>query len=145
MRQARDTFLHFLSDNLAAGTVVHNLRLDPNYQDAWLLQMNAVNVQFLTDSPRARMSDLTVTVDVIADSELDAVTMATNVFLLLSQSGTTPILDYTNQSLPPVSLGSNLFWDTEAVRFRPVYGETYFRHSALLTLSYHLYQAYIAP
>lgn len=138
MRQARDTFLQFLTDNLP-GITVHNLRKDTNFISSANLQMNALNVQFLSDHPGVLTSSLTVTVDAIADNELDAVDMATKAFVLLSQSGYTPILDFTDQSQPPVALGSNLFWDVEGIKFRPVFGDTYCRHSALMTLSYHLY------
>lgn len=139
MRQARDTFLKFLSDNLPSSIQLHNLRRDTNFPSSNQLQMNALNIQFLSDSPRVLQSGLTVTVDAIADQELDAIDMATTAFTLLSQSGMTPLLDYTDHTHAPVPLSSNLFWDTEAIKFRPVYGDTYFRHSALIALSYHLY------
>lgn len=144
MRQARDTFLRFLSDNLP-GIAVHNLRKDTNFPDTSVLQMNAVNVQFLTDYPKVCVSTLTATVDVVSDNELPGIDMATSVFLLMTASGLTPILDYSDPTNPPVPLGSNLFWNPESIKFRPVYGDTYFRHSALITLYYHIYQAYTAP
>lgn len=136
MREARDTFLRFLSDN---GFAIHNLRKDTNFPDNNHLKMNAVNVQFLTDKARVAISDLTVTVDVVYDNELDAVDAAAQLQHLLSTSGQTPIYDYSNRGSDPVPLGSLLFWDPTLVQFRPIYGDTYCRRSALLTLSYHIY------
>jgi hypothetical protein len=139
MHPARDTFLQFLSDNLSPGIAVHNLRRDVNFPDTAQLQMNALNVQFLSDTPSVCISSVSATVDVVYDNELTAIDAATTVYKLLSLSGLIPLLDYTNQAAPPVSLGSNLFWNVDSIKFRSVFGDTYFRYSALMTLSYHLY------
>lgn len=136
MRAARDTFLTFLTTN---GFDVHNLRKDTNFPDNNHLKMNAVNVQFLTDKAQVCISNLTVTVDVVYDNELDAVDAAAQLQNLLSQSGLTPLLDYSNRGSDPVPLGSFLYWDPTLVQFRPIYGDSYCRRSALLTLSYHIY------
>lgn len=141
MRYARDTFLHFLSDNLGSAISVHNVRKDTNFPDAVHLTMNAVNVQFIADSPRVGLSDVMVTVDVVYDDELTAVGIASRLFLLLSASGYTPLTNYTNPATP-VAIGSNLFWRQDLVKFRPVFGDTYYRSSALLTLTYHTNQAF---
>jgi hypothetical protein len=137
MRQARDTFLHFLADNLPTLTI-HNLRHDPNFPSASQLQMEGLNIQFLNDSPRVDVSGLTVTIDATYANELDAVDAMTTVWKLLQLTGYTRLTDYSDPNNLIVH-NTNLVWDTTQVRFRPVFSDTYTRFSCLLALSYQLY------
>jgi hypothetical protein len=136
MRIPRDTFLHYLADNLPALTV-KNLRRDVNNPDAIRVTTEALNVQFIEDAPNVHIGSITVLMDVISADELTAVDMMNSVWQLLSLAGYTPQLDYS--TTPPTQLASNLFWNPNTIKFRPVWDDLYTRYSALLRISLHPY------
>jgi hypothetical protein len=137
MRAARDTFLHYLADNLPSLTF-HNLRVDKTDPKLNEIMLNAVNVTF-HNSDLVGPSDLSntlVTVDVINDSELAAVDQVEQISQLLFTAAYAPLMDYTNPSAP-VQIGSErLFWAL-TMRFKPVHADNFFHLSALLHLFVH--------
>ena len=133
MRATRDTFLHFLADNLS-GITVHPIRKDTNRPDASKLAENAVNVQFLTQRHRVHIAELWVSIDVIHSEELTAVDWTQRVFDLLSSAFYTPKYDYTNPSSPQAT-GDNLYWQPEAVNFVPIDNDPhYMRFNCTMSL-----------
>jgi|SRR5581483_1827717 len=134
MRNTRDSFLHFLADNLD-GIPVHNIRRDPNKPDADKIQVNAVNVHFLDVAPDTQVGNTTVVIDVINDDELTALSWVNQVWTLLSSAFFTPKLDYSNPE-SPVSTGTNIMWDRHKVRFRVIVSDFYYHHSCVLTLQH---------
>jgi hypothetical protein len=135
MRAARDSFLHFLSDNLA-GLEVRNLRRDPDMPELEFIKPNAVNVKFLDVGLSVHVAPLTASIDIAHDSELSAIDLMKQVWSLLSATGYCAQKDYTDPQ-NPVALNSNLFWDTNSVSFRPISGDLFSRYNCTLTLSYH--------
>lgn len=137
MRNTRDTFLHFLSDNLPAGTVVHAVRRDTNNPAADQLQSNAVNVQFLTTNPGTPTGTTIVDISVVYLNELDALATVFAVWQLLSSAFYTPKLNYSSGTPVPDD-GSNVMWHRSKINFKPVTkgGEFYFHFSCLLTLEH---------
>jgi hypothetical protein len=136
MRQARDTFLRYLADNLP-GVEVRNVRRDKNSLESSRIRTGAVNVQFIGDASRVNDSNLFTTIDVVADDELDAVNMMQTVSSVLNQGGMIPLLDYTDTS-NPVRVGtSQLFWNPNQVSFKPVYSDLYSRFSCFMMLTFH--------
>src|SRR5688572_11161354 len=111
MRATRDTFLHFLSDNLT-GLTVRNVRKATNNPSLAKLADNAVNVQFLTPRPHPHIASQLVSIDVIHEDELTAVDMTQQVYELLSSAYYTPKYDYTDPD-NPVLTGQNIMWSRE--------------------------------
>lgn len=134
MRQTRDTFLHFLSDNLGGTPPVHNVRMDLSVPSASEYQTNAVNVKFIDVCPSPQIGQTLVEIAVLAEQELDALTWVKSVFNLLSTNYQTPKLDYTNPS-SPTPVGSNIYWDTN-LKFRAIsdHDALYYDYRCTLTL-----------
>lgn len=122
MRATRDSFLHFMADNLPSRTV-HPVRREVDRPDSDKLQMNAINVKFLNSDFTVHGADQLVVIDVIYDDELTALDVAREIWTILSSSSYTPKLDYTDPS-NPVDTGYWIFWDTEA-KFRPIFSPMY--------------------
>lgn len=134
MREARDTFLHFLQDNLP-GVIVRNLRRDSDDPSLAELAVNALNVQFIGDDLQIHISKLMVTMDIIFDEELSAIDCMNKIWGILSPGAYSPLLDYTDPTTP-VATGSNLYWNQDSIRFRPIVSELTFRYNCTLQLSY---------
>lgn|SRR6185437_2073136 len=133
MRKTRDTFLHFLSDNLT-GVPLHTVRADSSNPSMARYQTDAVNVKFLDVSPNWQIGSTLVEIAVIANDELDALTWVQSVYALLSSAYYTPKLDYTNPA-NPVATGTNIYWDVD-IKFRTVLtsNDFYYDYRCLLTL-----------
>jgi hypothetical protein len=131
--QVRDTFLHFLADNLN-GVEVHHVVKDPNDPSSDMLKMNCVNVTFLGVGLTNTINVQDVSVDVVADSAEDAVSWMLAVWGLLKAAFYTPLRDYTDYQ-NPVSCGSNLMWERQ-VNFRPVSVDNYSHYSAIIGLKF---------
>lgn len=133
MRQCRDTFLHFLADNLGA-IPVHNVRRDLSNPGADRYQMNSVNVKFLDVSPSVHIAETLVEIAVINDDELTALAWLKSVFDLLSSAYETPKMDYTVPA-SPVATGTMIYWDTN-LKFRYIANSNdfYFDYRCMLSL-----------
>ena len=140
MIQAQDTFLHIIADNLPSLTV-HPLRIDHAHPENESLQMNAVNIEFTIADLRVQVSQVYTLIDVINDDEQTARTQALQIAQLLQQGGVAPEMDYSGLAATPptpaVPTGRNIFWNPNAVRFRPVNsGDSYFRFNCTLVLNF---------
>ena len=138
MRAARDTFLHYLKDNLPSLTF-NNLRVDKQNPKLNEIMVNAVNVAFHNSdfSGPSELSSLLATVDVINDNELTALDQAEQIANLLFKAAYAPLLDYIVPSSPVQISNERLFWNL-TLRFKPVHSENFFHMSALLHLSVHV-------
>jgi len=137
MRASRDTFLHYLSDNLPSLTF-NNLRVDKQNPKLNEIMVNAVNVTFHNNDFRgpSDLSQILATVDVVYDRELDAVTAAESISQLLFKAAYAPLMDYTNPSAPVQIANERVFWNV-ALGFKVVHAENFFHMSALLHLFVH--------
>lgn len=140
MRNATDSFLHLIADNLPA-LKVHPLRTDHAHPENETLQMNAVNIEFTIADLRVQVSQVYASIDVINDDELVARDWALQIAQLLQQGGIAPEMDYSGLAATPptaaVPTGANIFWNPNAVRFRPVNsGDSYFRFNCTLVLNF---------
>lgn len=133
MRALRDTWLHYLADNLP-GTKVHPIRRSATNEGLDTPQANAVNVQFLKDDLAITGTKTTASIDVLNDNENDCLDMVQHVWHLLNVTGSIPKLDYSSGS--PLLLGTNISWDPTKVRFRYVYSAFYYHYSCLLALTH---------
>lgn len=134
-RNASETFLHFVADNLI-GIAVHPVRRDLNSPSGDLLQTNAVNLQFLNFKPDIAISTHHVSIDVLNDDENTCMDWLQALWTLLSSAFYTPMLDYT---LPtsPVTTTSNVMWDCRRVVFKRIISEQYTHYTCLLPLRFH--------
>lgn len=132
MNNVRYTFLHFLSDNLAAP--VHQLRRDTADPSADALAMNSVNVTFLNIDIGGAVSQWQVVIDVINDDETTVVDWVQSVGDLLNMTHFTPLLDYTDPATP-VPAGGNVWWGE--TRFMRVASEFYCHFTCTLYLQAH--------
>lgn len=135
MREARDTFLHYVADNLPQYKV-RNVRRDTNNPGLMELAENAINITFIADSMTVTESQLHISVSIIHIEELTAVQMMHDLTGLLQASGTAPLLDYTNPTAPQ-PLGGNLWWDTNLIKFKPLYSELFSQFGLKITARYH--------
>lgn len=135
---ARDTFLHFLADNLPITIPVHPVRRDASNPSGDLLQTNAVNVTYVSVDPSVQISIQRVVVDVLNDDENTCSDWLDTVFALLSSAYYTPLLDYTNPT-SPVPTGQNVYWDsgTGKIAFKRIPSEEYVHYSCTLALKFH--------
>lgn len=131
MRHTRDTFLHFLADNLTMN--VHPLRKDPNNPSLEELRENAVSVKFMNVSPIVGVTTQQVAIHIIHTDENTAVDWTNDVFTLLNQAYMTPLYDY---SIPasPTALNANIFWRPDQITFRHVDVEFYAHFVAVFDL-----------
>lgn len=136
MRASHDTFLHLLADNLDPSIPVHPVRVDPTNPGAGELQMNAVNVQFLTMDFDIHVGLLAVSIDVVNDSQLTAMDVTKSVWNILSAKFFTQKMDYSSGSPVPVVPQTNLYWKT-GIKFRPVKNDFYYHYTCLLALHHH--------
>jgi hypothetical protein len=135
MRPMRDSFLHFLADNLS-GVPVHNRRKDPNDPSAYDLREGAVNVEFMSFEGDPHVSVRRVVIDVIHADELTAESWVSSVWNLLKAAFYTTIKDYTNPAAP-VTVPGHMMWDRNSVRFRRVFSEHYTHYSCVLPVKFH--------
>lgn len=135
MRSARDTFLHYLSDNLS-GLVVNPVRRDSKNPNLSKPKIGAINVNFFNDLLSPHICRLQVSIDALYADEFDAIDAAQRVVKLLQSSAYTPKLDYTDPETP-VPTGTNLYWNPYTITFRQVSSDLYFHYCCTLTISHH--------
>jgi hypothetical protein len=135
MRSARDTFLHYLSDNLP-GLTVNFVRRDSTNPNNSKPKINAVNVTFFNDLLSTHISRLQVSVDTLYNDELQAIDAVQQVVALLQAAAMTPELDYTVPAAP-VATGTNIYWNPFTITFKTVGSDVYFHYSCTLTISHH--------
>lgn len=133
MRALRDTWLHYMADNLS-GLTVNPVRRDSTQAGLDTLQTNAVNVQFIKDDLAITGSRATVSIDVLATDENDCLDMVQRVWHLLNVTGSIPKLDYSSGTAVP--LGTNISWDSTRISFRHVYSDFYYHYSCVLILTH---------
>jgi hypothetical protein len=141
MIDVRDSFLHFLADNLQTVTVnniivpiiVHNVRRDLNVPASDQLSLDAINVKFLNTDYGMNVSSQTVSIDLCYNDELQAASVQTALFNLLRQAAYTPKLDYTNPTDPAV-IGYQVFWEP-GIKFKPIHNMLYTHYHARLVLN----------
>lgn len=132
LQNVRDTFLHFLSDNLT-GVIVHPRRIDEYDPAGDDFAENAVNVEYVGISLGFISSEQEVALDVIYTNERDAVDVVHQVWTLLSSAFYTPVKDYTVSSTP-TTLDKHLVWSS--VRFKKVYSGEYTHFVCLMSLKF---------
>lgn len=151
IRNMRDTFLHFLADNLPANSV-HPVRWDKKKPEYNALQVSSLNVTFhdAVYSPKQPTSQF-ITLDILHDDELAALDLEESVVALLQLGGYTKLLDYsaasggsygstrfgvTSYGDPGPQQVSNflVFWNPESIKFRTVASADYFHRAAVLEL-----------
>jgi hypothetical protein len=137
IRATRDTFLHYLADNLTSLTF-NNMRVDKQNPKLNSMMLNAINIAFhnVDFSGPSDLSQTLVTVDVANDTELVAIDQAEQVSQLLFKAAFAPLMDYTVPSAPVQISNERVFWNL-AMRFKPVHSENFFQMSALLHLYVH--------
>ena len=137
MRIVRDSFLHFLADNLSTVTV-HPCRRDKDADDTDKLEINALNVAFGDQQLESGVSSQVVILDLIHSNELADEDLVLTVFQLLNATYFCPIFDYTNPA-SPVNKNTNVYWQ-RPLRWRKVPNDFYVRYNCRLTLHFYLPQ-----
>lgn len=143
MIEVRDSFLHFLADNITSITVngsvvpitIKNNRRDINDPKSEQIQIDAINIKFLNTDYAVEVSNQTVSIDVVYTDELQCAAVTEALFNLLKQAAYTPKLDYTNTT-NPVDVGYTVFWEP-AIKFKPIHSEFYTHlHSRFILNTY---------
>ena len=134
MRNCRDSFLHYLADNLPSFTV-HNIRVDKTDPKLNQIMLNAINVTFHNTDIMgpSQLSQQLVTIDVINDYELKAIDQAEQIANLLFKNATSSLLDFTDPVTPVLIPGGQIFWNL-VLNFKMVHSENFYHMSALMHL-----------
>jgi len=133
VRNLRDSFLHFVADNLPAASV-HPLRFDsarPQYNS---LQIGRINIAF-HDATYSTMYPTCqfATLDILHTAELDALDLEESLVALLQLGGSTELTDYSGST--PVQVSNSLiYWNPLQIKFRTVASVDYFHRSAVIEL-----------
>jgi hypothetical protein len=130
----RATFLHLIADNLT-GITVHPVRQDSNDPASSVMQVEAVNVEFMNVNT-AVVGSQSVSIDVISADESNCIAWIDALWTILSAAFFTPLLSYQNPTAP-TPLGTNVMWDRDRVRFVKVAADTYSHYSCVLPLRFH--------
>jgi hypothetical protein len=123
------------------GVTIHALRQDASDPAKALLQMDALNVQFLNSYFSVHVSKQYVALDVCADDERTALSHASQVAYILQLTGSIPKNHYTLVSGVKIATptGGFLFWNPDALNFKTVEtGGAYVRLNCLLALQHNL-------
>lgn len=135
MRNARDTFLHLIADNLPQYTV-HNVRRDVARPQQSQLAANAINIEFYYDKLSVIESGLQAAIDVIYDDELVTINVVEGLSRILNYTEYTPLKSYAASITEPVHLGTNLRWSSKQIKFSKLVSDLYFRYNCRLYLMY---------
>jgi len=142
MRNVRDSFVHFVADNIAQFSngqtipVVALFRSVAN-PDGEKFKTNSVNISFVGESLSPTVNTTIVELDVIQSDELTAVDWANSLWQLLSATFYTALKDYSQNPSAPVAQGTNIFWNVNSVGFKPIHDDYYFRYNCRLVLQSH--------
>lgn len=134
MQSVRDTFLHYVADNLPSYTV-KPIRKNANGVSDEYLQIDAVNITFRTLRPSVHVGRQAVTIDIVFDDERQLIACLSALWVILSSSFYTPLFDYTVPA-SPVAQGSNVMWDRDSISFSRIEAPN-FRYSATFDLRFH--------
>lgn len=132
MRNVRDSFVHYLADNLPHP--VHVLRADSKDPSASRLQLNTINVDFIDLSPSFGNATIRVALDVLNDDENTAIDMVQSIWDLFKTSFYTSVVDYSDPAHPELS--ARIWWEQGQTRFTRVATDRYCHYSCNLTLRY---------
>lgn len=133
IRNLRDTFLHFLADNLT-GATIHPVRASKDQPQYNSLQVGSINITFhdATYSVRAPTTQF-LTMDILHDDELLALDLEESLIVLLQTGAQALLLDYSGTTPVQVS-NSKVFWNVDTIKFRTVASVDYFHRSSVLEL-----------
>ena len=136
MRHARDTFLHYLADNLT-GLTVNNVRFDSTRPSHNQLMQNSINIEFINDRLNVSSQNaLQLSLDAIYDDELKALDAVRQLWALLAKTEITPLLSYDSSLTSPTKLGPMLRWSSKAVKFNKLVSDLAFRYNSHIILFY---------
>jgi hypothetical protein len=117
MISATDSFVQYLSTQLAGNPPVHWVRRSASNTTAHLLQHNFLNVSVLTFNEEGTKEEVLISLDIIGDDERQVLDWAKLVRDKLIEQQYTPELDYEANPVSPVSLGRLVAWDGREVAF----------------------------
>lgn len=132
MRKIRETFLHFLADNLPT-VPIHPVRFDPTDPSSGITQIDATNVTFLDYTTSNGSGSTRVALDIVFSSESAAMDAIETMQSVLSLGCYAPILDYADTDAP-VESGGNIYWDVSGIRFMRVASDQYSHYVCILIL-----------
>jgi hypothetical protein len=134
IRNLRDSFLHFIADNLPAITV-HPVRFDSTLPASNSLQVTAINIAFHDATYSAGYPSCQfVTLDILHTDELAALDMEEILVALLQKGASTELMDYTDPAAPVQVSTSLAYWNSEQIKFRTVNSVDYFHRSTVLQI-----------
>lgn len=135
MRNVADSFIMFLSNNLA-GIPIHRIITSPDYPDQGLNKQNALNVSFLTNIFDRHINQLQVSLDVLHEDEYLAVSWLEQIQDLLSKRYFTPQQNWSSPSTP-TNVDGNIYWDEDSVIFRKLPVTHYSHYNCTMFLKYY--------
>lgn len=137
MRTTRDTFIHFVADNIASyytsAIPVRGVWRSGTITNQDLIQTNAINIGFIDGTYDTHVNMQVACIDVVHIDELTAIDWTDALWTLLSASCFTPEYNYSGST--PTLTGANVIWPMSGVRFRPITTDVhYFRYNCRLPL-----------
>lgn len=120
MISATDSFISYLSTELANNPPVKWVRRSADREDSHLLQENALNVSVLDVTQNGSEEELLVSLDILGVDERTVFNWMKRVSDVLEQTQYTPELDYATTPETPVAMGRNISWDRDETGFSVV-------------------------
>jgi hypothetical protein len=138
MLSATDSFIQYLSDELAGTVSVHWQRQTAIDESAGLPKLNHLNVQSLGFFEDDSLEYCLISLDLLGDDERTVGTQLKAIRDVLIQEQVIPELDYT---LPasPIPTGRSVSWEGRAIRFlsvRTPKGQRYVHYNATFPLTH---------
>lgn len=135
MQEVRDTFLHYLADNLP-GLNVHPIRQDVNFPDSAFPELDAVNVTFRSLGGDGSIGKQAVVIDLVYQDERQLVAAYVLVRDVLRGSFYTPAFSYAVPA-SPVALGFNIAWGRNISFTQVAFDGHSCRYSAQFSLTFY--------
>lgn len=138
MLLATDSFIQYLSDELASVVPVHWRRMTPSDENSDALRMDTLNVQFLGFFQDGNSEHCLVSLDLLGSDERTVLGQLKAVRDVLIQEQIVEELDYSNPG-SPIPTGLAVHWDGRDIRFlnvRTPKGQRYVHYNATFPLSH---------
>lgn len=132
MLTATDTFIKFLSFELAGNPPVHWVRATASDETAAVLHMKALNISVMGWRADVGLREVDISLDILGDDERAVIQWVERVQMVL-EIGFTQEMNYT--ASPRTATGSCVEWDPQFLSFDVMRSDHAFVHyNALLTL-----------
>jgi hypothetical protein len=123
-----DSFVKFLSAELAGSPQVYWQRVSATSEDSHLLKDDALNICVLAVMEKGSEEEVLVSLDLVGSDERTVWQWAKAVRDKLLERQYTPELNYATNPTAPVATGRMVKWDRDDVRFETIISDLHYMH-----------------